>query len=127
MQFQGCDFLTDLQAYRNIDLSDKDEKNKSSVLRENILKLQQEFGIVLPDPKLTDNEIRLTSEYSVGACGMYDLYPGMYLDMDVWCKKLSYGDPQGKAMMVKTSILASYSPAKAASIPAVQTGNRHLE
>ncbi|KAF9644398.1 kinase-like protein [Thelephora ganbajun] len=30
---------------------------------------------------------------------MYDLYPGTYLGREVWCKKLSYGDPHGKAMM----------------------------
>jgi len=87
------------QAYRSIDPSDKEEKQRFNVLRENILELQKEFGIVLPDPSLVDNEIQLTSASPAGGYGLYDLYPGTYLGREVWCKKLSYGDPNGKAMM----------------------------
>lgn len=66
------------------------------------MELQLEFGLVLPDPKLVENEVQIKSQHPVGAYGLYDLYPGTYLGKDVWCKKLSYGDPQGKAKMVKT-------------------------
>jgi hypothetical protein len=100
LRSQRCYVLTNPQVYRNIDPSDKDEKHKFNVLQENILELQNEFGIVLPDPNLRDSEIQITSQHPVGACGLYDSYPGTYLGKEVWCKKLSYGDPQGKAMMV---------------------------
>jgi len=87
------------QAYRSLDPTDKEEKQRFHTLRENILELQKEFGIVLPDPNLVDNEIQITSNSPVGGFGLYDLYPGTYLGKEVWCKKLSYGDPNGKAMM----------------------------
>lgn len=86
--------------YRSIDPADKDDKHKLNILRENILELQRDFGIVLPDAKLVDSELQITSDIPVGGYGFYDLYPGTYLGRDVWCKKLSYGDPDEKAMMV---------------------------
>jgi len=95
--------LINPQAYRSLDPTDKEEKHRFNTLRENILELQKEFGIVLPDPNLVDNEIQITSNSPVGGFGLYDLYPGTYLGKEVWCKKLSYGDPNGKAMMVRTS------------------------
>ena len=55
----------------------------------------------MPDPILVDNEIQITSESPVGGFVLYDLYLGTYLGKEVWCKKLSYGDPNGKAMMVR--------------------------
>jgi len=58
---------------------------------------------MLPDAKLVDSEIQITAESPIGGFGVYDLYPGMYLGREVWCKKLSYGDPDGKAMMVRAS------------------------
>jgi len=61
------------------------------------------FGIVLPDPNLVDNEVQITSDSPVGGLGLYDLYRGTYLGKEVWCKKLSYGDPNGKVMVVRTS------------------------
>ena len=94
--------LIDPQAYREIDPTDKDEKQRFNTLRQNILELQKEFGIVLPDPNLVENEIQVTSTSPVGGFGLYDLYPGTYLGKEVWCKKLAYGDPDGKAMMVRT-------------------------
>lgn len=87
--------------YRSINPADKDEKHRFNTLQESILQLQKEFGIVLPDPNLVDNEIQITSQYPVGAHGLYDLYSGVYLGKEVYCKKLAYGDPQGKAMMVR--------------------------
>lgn len=66
--------------------------------------MQKDFGIVLPDAKLVDHELQITSETPVGGYGVYDLYAGTYLGREVWCKKLSYGDPDGKAMMVRTSL-----------------------
>jgi hypothetical protein len=101
LHFQRCDLLTDLQVYRSINPADKDDKHRFNTLQESILQLQKEFGIVLPDPNLVENEIQITSQYPVGAQGLYDLYSGVYLGKDVWCKKLAYGDPQGKAMMVR--------------------------
>ena len=112
--------------YRTIDPSDKDEKHKLNVLQENILELQKEFGIVLPDPLLVDSEVQVTSQHPVGACGLYDLYPGTYLGKEVWCKKLSYGDPQGKAMMVGEYATRGF-PADLESTLEAQTGARHLE
>jgi len=93
--------LTEPQEYRSIDPTDEDEKERFNIIRENILELQKEFGIVLPDPILVENEIQITSVRPIGTCGLYDLYPGTYLGKEVWCKKLSYGDPNGKAMMVR--------------------------
>ena len=55
---------------------------------------------MLPDAKLVDSELQITAESPIGGYGIYDLYPGTYLGREVWCKKLSYGDPEGKAMMV---------------------------
>jgi hypothetical protein len=77
-------------------------QHRFNILRENILELQKDFGIVLPDAKLVDSELQITSDLPVGSCGVYDLYPGTYLGREVWCKKLSHGDPDGKAMMVRT-------------------------
>ena len=56
-----------------------------------------------------DSEIQITSQYPVGAYGLYDLYSGCYLGKEVWCKKLFYGDPQGKAMMVRI-LLSLFAP-----------------
>ena len=58
---------------------------------------------MLPDAKLVDTELQITAESPIGGFGVYDLYPGTYLGREVWCKKLSYGDPDGKAMMVSAS------------------------
>ena len=56
---------------------------------------------MLPDPNLVDNEVQITSGPAVGGLGFYDLHRGTYLGKEVWCKKLSYGDPNGKVMMVR--------------------------
>ena len=56
---------------------------------------------MLPDAKLVDNELQITSDSPVGGYGIYDLYPGTYLGREVWCKKFSYSYPNGKAMMVR--------------------------
>lgn len=81
---------------------------------------------MLPDAKLVDSELQITAESPIGGCGVYDLYPGIYLGRDVWCKKLSYGDPDGKAMMVRASfyrlvLSSSTTP------PEVQAGDGYLE
>ena len=86
--------------YRTIGPSDEDEKYKLNVLQKNILEIQKKLGIILPDPNLVDREIQVMFQHPICAHRVYDLYPGTYLGQEVWCKKLSYGDPEGKAMMV---------------------------
>lgn len=74
-----------------------------------------------------DNEIQVTSTSPVGGFGLYDLYSGTYLGKEVWCKKLSYGDPDGKAMMVRIPFCSLVSWVKANALAEVQAGDRHLE
>ena len=67
---------------------------------------------MLPNARLVDNEIQITSDLPIRRGGVYDLYPGTYLGREVWCKKLSYGDPNGKAVMVRMSLLSFASQLK---------------
>ena len=100
------------KAYRSIETTGEEGKRRFNTLRENILKLQENFGIVLPNARLVDNEIQITSDLPIRRGGVYDLYPGTYLGREVWCKKLSYGDPNGKAVMVRMSLLSFASQLK---------------
>ena len=72
-----------------------------NTLRENIFELQNNFGIMLPDAKLVNSELQITAGSPIGSYGVYDIYPGTYLGREVWCKKLSYEDPDEEAMMVR--------------------------
>ena len=56
---------------------------------------------MFPDVELADNELQIAYDSPVGMHEAYDLYPGIYLGREVWCKYL-YGNPNGKAMVVRT-------------------------
>lgn len=64
---------------------------------------------MLPDTKFVENELQITSHSPVGEYGVYDIYPGTYLGREVWCRKLSYGDPDGEGMMVRVTFW-SFAP-----------------
>ena len=51
----------------------------------------------------------------------------MYLGKEVWCKKLAYGDPDGRAMMVRIPFCLLVSRVILNALPEVLAGDRNLE
>ena len=77
-----------------------------NMLQENVRNLQDYFGIVLSNQEFVGNEIQMASGSPVGGfVGVYDPSLGIYLGREVWwCRRLTYSDPDGKAISARVSL-----------------------